>query len=289
MLVGFAKCGTTSIQKILEHHPDIYLPKQKETQFMYLDFEYKKGIEYYKKKYYDIPVGKYKAIGGIEPSWAGSAKRVSRYFDRNTKIIFIMRNPVDFTYSLYRMMAYLGVVSPDNVRPFRLDVCFDTELNKKRMDRKLDLWDKDFNGFYIKSIKDYLKYFPRENMLFIFLEDFIANEKKVCNDICDFLEIAQLRFIPPGARHSNENDRFLKSYMLGILNRYFRNATFWLKEKDICDLEYSNIVGKIHNKITVIDKSKMSIKARTCLEALYYRSVRELEEIISMPLGKIWF
>lgn len=289
LLVGFAKCGTTSIQKILERHPDIYLPKEKETQFMYLDFEYKKGIGYYEKRFYNIPSKEYKCVGGIEPSWAGEAKKVKKHFPKDVKLIFIMRNPVDFTYSLYRMEAYLGIIPIDNVYPFQLNQCFEYELKKERQKRRFDLWEHNFNGFYIRSIKEYLKYFPIENMLFVFFEDFKRDERAVSNQICRFLGVDDFKYIPQKITHVNENSRFPANYVYSILNMYCRKIVFCLKEKNLCDLEYSKIVDRLRRQITVEDFSQMSVGSRKRLEKLYSKSVRELETITGRNLKEIWF
>ena len=289
LLVGFAKCGTTSIQNMLERHPDIYLPIEKETQFLYLDFEYKKGMKNYEQRFYDIPPDRYKRVGGIEPSWAGASERVSRHFPKETKLIFMMRNPADFAYSLYPMETCLGVFCPDNIRPFRLNACFEYELRKAAEDRKFDLWEKDFNGFYADSIRDFLRFFPKENMLFLFFEDLKENEQKVVNEICRFLEVDEFRYIPGKVRHTNENARFLSGYAEGMFNAGFRRAVYWLKEHNICDLEYSRFVDTIRNHITTEDKSKMMNCSRRKLERVYEQSVRELEELTGRDLKTLWF
>ena len=45
LCVGAQKAGTTTLQKLLGNHPNIYLPAQKELQFFSINYD--KGLDWY--------------------------------------------------------------------------------------------------------------------------------------------------------------------------------------------------------------------------------------------------
>ena len=45
--IGAQKAGTTTLHDVLNMHPDIYLPPNKEAHFFNVDESYSKGLDYY--------------------------------------------------------------------------------------------------------------------------------------------------------------------------------------------------------------------------------------------------
>ena len=68
MCVGAQKAGTTTLHDILKKHPDIYLPREKETKFFVFDDQYQKGIKFYEREYFSKWRGQ-KAVGEIDPTY----------------------------------------------------------------------------------------------------------------------------------------------------------------------------------------------------------------------------
>ncbi|MHC4178113.1 MAG: sulfotransferase, partial [Planctomycetota bacterium] len=51
LVAGFGKCGTTSLCSALADHPDIFIPKRKETAFF--AFNHKRGWCWYESHFED--------------------------------------------------------------------------------------------------------------------------------------------------------------------------------------------------------------------------------------------
>lgn len=112
LIVGAQKCGTTSLHEYLYQHPQIYLPEGKETKFFAEDARYSKGITYYEDVCFSTYSGE-SAVGEVDPDYMyfeQALERIAEHLDlRTTKLIFVLRNPVDRAFS-----HYLNVFSPED-------------------------------------------------------------------------------------------------------------------------------------------------------------------------------
>ena len=185
-IVGAQRCGTTSLHHYLSKHPQICMGSEKEIHYYSIEKKYIKGMDWYKSRFNNCS----------ENIITGDASPLYLYLDyvpariakdyKNAKLIFILRNPADRAWSHYswqvkRGLEYLSfskAIKKENKRISK------NLLNKRRysyLDR----------GKYIVQIKRYLKYFPKEQMLFIFTKDLKTKPKQVLNNICKFLEVEE--------------------------------------------------------------------------------------------------
>ena len=170
LCVGTQKAGTSTLQDILVQHPDIFLPAIKETRFFRDDSEFAKGTEYYQNEFFSTVRGE-KAVGEIDPDYMYFEHvpgRIHDCLDSHIRFIFLLRNPVDRAYSHYWMSYHRGY----DREPFTRSI----ELEEDRI--KLGFFERiQFSyidrGHYAEQIERYLRFFPKENMLFlVFEEDF---------------------------------------------------------------------------------------------------------------------
>jgi len=102
LCAGAAKCGTTSLHAILAEHPQIFLPQRKEIHFFENNGNYSKGLDWYSK--YFKNANEKKVIGEITADYMFFdyvPERIIEALGKNIKIIFMLRNPVDRSYSEY--------------------------------------------------------------------------------------------------------------------------------------------------------------------------------------------
>lgn len=292
LCVGFRKCGTSTLQQILVSNPQIYLPEIKETHFFSIRKELKKGIDYYENKYYSIPEGQYKAVGGIEPTWMSSANEIAKYFPKETKFIFIMRNPVEYCYSIWKMYTRQGRIRYSIRMPFnnpqqsfKIDV--EEELAKKR--NYLRGYFRLRDAKYIHFIYQFLKYYPKENMKFIIFEEFIKNKKDYIDDICNFLDINKMPFIQENT-HANIGNTVACNKLANWLLFFIRNI-----EDNIIPymnndyLNKSNFYNYLVEKFSITTKQHIDFKTRQDLELYFSKSVRKLELFLHKDLSTLWY
>ena len=172
--IGAAKCGTTTLHDILIQHPNIYLPKVKETKFFSLHYE--KGIDWYIKEYFS-EVKNEKIIGEIYPCMDNfdAPKRLYNCLGSDIKIIVMLRNPVDRAYSNYLAQQRIQ----------KYNYTFQEALNEKPF-----LINK---SMYAKNINRFLDFFSIDNMkFFIFEEDFLKDRQSMLIEVLDFLNLEKL-------------------------------------------------------------------------------------------------
>lgn len=188
LCVGAQKSGTTSLYQILKSHPEVFLPDKKELHFFNEDSEYEKGIEYY-ERYFAGCRGE-KAVGEITPAYIyfeNVPGRIRETLGGDVKLIFIFRNPATRAYSQYLMSLWKGYEKEGFRRALELEEKRMGEGYNKR--RSLSYVTR---GLYARQVKRYLEHFPRENMLFLVLEeDFFDAREEAFENLLSFLGVGR--------------------------------------------------------------------------------------------------
>ncbi len=177
VVVGFGKCGTTSLHYALKKHPDICLVKSKEAHFFNIDSEYEKGASYYLKKHFPH-YNNERAIGDITPAYVfykKSLPRIRETLGDDVKIIVIMRHPVVRAFSHY-------------IHSVRIH-----EDKEKFLNEEKDIINPLYKdvSMYSRSLKNLYQIFPKENILPLIFEHDVLQEGTgvACRKIENFLGI----------------------------------------------------------------------------------------------------
>jgi len=197
VIVGFGKCGTTSLHYALRGHPDICLVRSKEAHFFDIDSEYQQGVPYYLEKHFPHYNGE-KAIGDITPAYVFYEKALPRIRDilgDDVKIIVIMRHPVIRAFSHY-------------IHSIRI-----SEDKDKFLDEQGDIVNPLYKNvsMYSQSLKNLYRIFPKENILpLVFERDVLQEGANVaCRKIEDFLGV-------PHHDVESLNTEFAKGYLASV-------------------------------------------------------------------------
>ena len=181
--VGAQKAGTTSLHNYLAGHPDICLPKQKETKFFVEDGLYNKGIEYYESTYFG-KCGAKTVIGEVDPDYmyfSKAADRIARHI-QNPKFIFIFRNPVDRAFSHYLMTYRRGIET------YSFEDAIRAEQDRISRDFYGDFHYSYVNrGYYFSQLKRFLERWDRASMHFILSEDLLNDPVVTVQNCLNFL------------------------------------------------------------------------------------------------------
>ena len=191
MCIGAAKSGTTTLYDILSQHPDIFTPSFKEPHFFDIPINYKKGIDWYKKEYFNST--KHPLIGEFTPSYFFEKKSPERIFNnlgKEMKFIVILRHPVDRAYSHYL----------HSVRDAHEELSFLEALNNEDNRTKRFLDDGNYLAYlrtsyyqqslYGEMIERYLQYFSINNFCFIHFEkEFVLKREETIKKVLKFLNV----------------------------------------------------------------------------------------------------
>lgn len=188
LVIGAQKSGTTTLFKYMHHHPQLYLPAQKETNFFAIEDGPSKGLPWYLQTYF-AGADERKRWGEVCPSYMGYSVAPERIHAMcpDAKLVAILRNPVDRAYSHYRMAVRRGMES----RTFRQTV--EDLRGRHGGPPETKVWDDapfvlEFSR-YGRSLERYLRHFHREQMLILFQEDLASRPEALLATLLSFLEV----------------------------------------------------------------------------------------------------
>jgi len=186
-IIGAQRSGSTYLYKALDEHPEICMakPMWPEPKFFLINNQYSKGITYYEKQYFNncFNVKTYGEKSTSYYEYKFVAKRIKDYYP-NSKIIFILRNPIYRALSNYYFSVNNGLETRSlrNVFIERLPA---PEIQK-------DISVSPFNylerGIYLPFIKNYLNYFSRENIKVLIMEKTLGRITEI-GKIYSFLDV----------------------------------------------------------------------------------------------------
>lgn len=277
LCVGFSKCGTTSLHAYFEQNPYVFVPEVKENQFLLSLSE--KGHKFLKDSYPMSQIGG-KIVGDIEPVYHNMAFAVKEYFGDDLKIIFCMRNPVDalFSYFKMRMRRVTNHTLEFIERTGEVSSDFFEEWSSSFVDR--------FK--YADYIKEYLKYYPREQILFLISEEVYANPQKTHEQIVSFLEIEgeKCEEFP----HENSGSLVVKDLASARISNYLMN--FFFDSFNECiemRKKIEQVMAEIDAVITTSFEEKLPPSVRKKMLCQYMDSIKELEVLLDRNLQGIWY
>lgn len=286
LCAGFTKSGTTSLQSALRKHPKIFLPKQKETNYLHWRNNFEDSPERFATKFY-AEAKEGKIFGNIEPTYHGRAVSAYECFGKDLKLIFMMRNPVDATYSYFKMMMRRSQYM-QQVNYYKKFKKFDINMFDLYIDDYI-LSGKDKRYCYADYIEKYLEYFPKENIKFVFFEEIIKEPTRIMNEIQEFIgvEPKEYKSLP----HSNSGKEVAKNYFSALVNHYlFKTRLKLMSNTNSAAYERYNKIDKFCKKRTLVEnKEKMTEQSRETLNGYYKESIIRLEEICGRSLQGIWY
>lgn len=222
-VIGAKKAGTTSLYHYLAEHPEVFVSEIKETNFFMYDegdaeMRRRKGTNYRVTTWGDYEAlyggsGEASAVGDISPGYLHSERacRRIREFRNDSRIIAILRNPIERTYSGYVMA----------VRDGREKRSFDQAFGS----------DQDWvtNSFYSKALEMYLDRFGPECVGVFLYDDLKADTIEFCRSVYRFLGVND-SFVPrfdrvhnPGGVPRNRllHSLYRKGRRIGVLRELF--------------------------------------------------------------------
>lgn len=219
LVIGVEKSATTWLYYMLKEHPDIFMPETKEIHFFNkynsnlkeINNYEKLGINWY-KKFFKKYNGE-KAIGEVTPMYLCDPYAPARIKStiNNIKLIAILRNPVDRAYSHYWMAKSKN----------HTNLTFEEVVIQKT-----DKFIK--RGLYYEQLERYYKYFDKENILVILMDDMLNRSQEILSKIYRFLEVKP-DYVPSNINTSKNRAGFYRSPMLlnviSDFTKFFRRKT----------------------------------------------------------------
>jgi len=191
LIIGMAKCGTTSLYNMLIQHPKIQPAKRKELYFFEKDDIYEKGINFYRKQFNSCAEDE--ICGEATPYYLYYKKTPARVKNLlpNVKLIVLLRNPITRSYSHF--YGYLRLCKKKKQIPIALTLKEFLEKIEKNPEVKLNYRGQNFlkKSIYVDMLKHWFKYFSRNQIMIIKSEDFFKSPQLITNTVFEFLGLSK--------------------------------------------------------------------------------------------------
>ena len=207
LVIGSAKCATTSLCGLLGAHPDVFMCQPKEPHFFAVDKVYNQGWQWYESLFANAQ-GK-TAVGEGSTSYTKhsrypeAAARIAQHLP-DAKLIYMVRNPFEKVESLWM-----------HARNNNLDVassfCEAVRSNKTYIDEPL----------YWRQINYYRNHYPDDRILVLFYEEFKTSPAKAIEKCLRFLGV------DPTVKIQSTRTRTNISHEDKILMRLLRKIPFF--------------------------------------------------------------
>ena len=301
-LVGAAKAGTTALQQALDAHPDIYMSPLKEPNFFCSDIEPKNLNTDLKKKLEadhiedwiqsGMPNSRWRAYlrdeklysalfapalatqvtGEASVSYLYSTKAAENIHTAkpNAKIIMILRNPIERSWSHFLMEVRLGIVDPSFKDAFESTAKIQHPL-----------WGNNplflHAGLYNEQIKRYQKLFNQSQLHIIIYDNYRNNPQEVLKKVYLFLGVDPAKADLSIALKRNNEAR------TGVLDKAIPSGSLKVKFRKFA--KRLGIHSLLKNILTKPSYRKPNEAEKNLLTAHFSNEIEELEKTLNLDLS----
>jgi hypothetical protein len=201
LIVGEAKCGTTSLYDDLVKHPSVLEAAVKEVHFF--DIRYDRGLDWYRAQFpfegrLRSRDGRRRQTGEASPYYMYHPHAPARIKQTlpDVKLIVMLRNPIERAYSQYQHEVRQR---REPLRTFEEAVAQEPERLRGQVERMLA--DQRYNsvehrrrsyvtrGIYVDQLQRLLRVFDRQQVLILKSEDYFAGAETTVQQAIQFLAL----------------------------------------------------------------------------------------------------
>ena len=293
IIAGAPKCGSTTLFRYLNPHHDVFFPKIKEPGFMIKEYyqalskdspNYQRQLEYlvldeksYGQLYDEVNC---KILGDSSISYLfqyeNAIENILKYSGRETKILFILREPLSRLKSQYQYIVELGFENQELTKAL--------ELEEYRLSEN---WSSIFaykqQGLYAQGIRALMEAF--EHVHVMFFEDLIVDPADEMDKVYEFLGISSselgedLTFNKSGIPRNRAVHNFLMTK--NPLRTVFAKAMRSVMSEDKLLLIRDKLRGMNQRKNSGIE---ISDDLKQTLKAFYKEDYKVLERLLGRTL-----
>lgn len=215
VVIGAAKAGTTALFEYLRTHPEIALPREKETGFFAIDELFDRGWNWYARSFLaDLPAGRH--YGDISPAhmwgtpYSGRPlhaprtqppkRRPHNFVERvipqriaevlpHVKVICVLRDPIERAISHYQMSKLWGWETRD-LNTALTQLLLPEQLEQSRQWVTGTTWYLTL-GEYGRVLAPYFDVFPSQQIHVVFSSDLLAKRESVLRELFGFLGVEE--------------------------------------------------------------------------------------------------
>jgi hypothetical protein len=198
-IAGNAKSGTTAMYSMLRRHPQIFMPDAKEPWFFAEELHERtpprpegtpKTLAEYSAWFARAAPGQ--RVGEATPLylWSRTAAAAIAEVRPDARIIAILREPASFLRSLHMQFVQTYVETEND---FAKALALEPLRRAGREIPQYTYWPQALlyseHVRYVEQLRRYLAVFPREQLLVLTYDDFLADNEATVRQVLRFLEV----------------------------------------------------------------------------------------------------
>ena len=204
VIAGGQRCGTTSLYRILDKHPEVYMarPLRPEPKYFVHDPEPGRDRGWYVSTYF-ADTGDARSAGEKSTSYLqtpGAARRMKQQFP-NLRVVVILRHPVERAVSNYRFSVRNGL----ETKSFAKAIAAETERLEKIEFEDVSAHPFGYvqRGRYIEHLSAYSDLFSPDHLLVVLHDDLAERPGELIRQLYTFIGVdAAFKPSEPDRRHN---------------------------------------------------------------------------------------
>ena len=211
LIIGSMKSGTTSLFRDLGKNPGIFVPEDKEPDALISDFVLTvEGRLKYLQLFANSQPGQICGEASTSytklPKFEGAAERAYETCGPNTKIVYLVRDPIERIVSHHHHEFIKGGAGPDIDKEVRCNPDY-----------------VDFSR-YMTQLKPWLRVFGAQNVKVIRFEDYLSERRQIVDDVTAFIGVSPRSDLIDASQNYNASDN--KPVVRGLWRKIYRNRIY---------------------------------------------------------------
>lgn len=267
LVIGAAKCGTTSLHEYLDAHPQIAMSRQKELDFFVAEKNWGRGLDWYEAQFRPAQVrGETSPSYSAYPFYSGVPERIRDVLPE-ARIVYLVRDPIERIVSHFehRAATYREMGALD-------DVLADPQLAQ---------WFVDVSR-YALQLERYLEYFPADEVLVVDADALAADPSSALSSVFAFLDVdSNFRSEAFACRH-NPSSQLVRPNAAG---RLVRTAL----QRCLTSRGYAAVASRVPDALKIgfrtSARAQLSDRTRVWLEDELHDDVGRFRELTGLPFA----
>lgn len=191
LIAGAPRSGTTYLYDLLDSHPGAFLakPPRPEPKFFLIDDEFRKGLDYYREKYFTGAAG-FSAVGEKSTNYLEGAAVAGRIHESlpDVRLIFVLRNPIERAYSNYRWSVQNGLETLSFADAVEHEAAREREYGERQKYSRPHSYVS--RGMYAQLLKPFYSRFDSSKIKVLLLDEIEQTPEAMAAELFEFLQLS---------------------------------------------------------------------------------------------------
>ncbi len=297
-VIGAAKSGTTSLHDYLDGHPEIYMSPLKEPGYFSPDappprkhFKYTDSLEHYLTLFRDAKDETVVGESSTYYLYSRKAPALICKFDPKSKIVAMLRNPVDMAFSMH---GHRNAHGNESIDDFAAALEADAAADHGGPERDYVIGREGTyveRAHYAEQLGRWFETFPREQIHVMVFEDFVADPDNEFRRLLEFLGVDP-SYRPEDFTARNTRHRIKK----GPVTRIVRSVPAqWVRHRGLPAIIGDQRAARLGRRIgegglvrEEAPKRTLDPDLRERLEALLSDDLDRLSDLLGRDMKQTW-